>query len=495
MRRTVLSLLVASLVVLAGCAGGITGQESTQAQSADSGTVQFYVSDERNAIDQFEHLNVTVTKIGFAQSGDADANSSASGEWSVESESESDLDVSVEGNVTAGENTTVTVTQDGEAVTKATVVVSAGESETTVRTDANGTATVPVPADVEQFSVDVKAGSDGQNSEGEASLEFEYETESGEDSGAGWVGRDVDNRTVDLTELQGANATLLGNVTVPAGEYEKVFVHVGEVEGTLKSGEQVNVKLPSQKLHLNEGFTVDSAGGVDFVFDITVFEAGNSGKYILKPVASESGTDVPIERVDDEGESEAEAELEANFVGDVRAGENATVKVTQDGDAVANATVELDGVTVTTDANGTATVQVPADAEEVELEVSTGEDSQYGEAEAELEADVGADSGDGESEESESTTENESSASASLAVNVEGTFAAGEEVVVFATDGDGDPVEGAEVYVDGELVGETNADGELAFTLPEDADMQTDVTVKANGTSVVVDSSTVAAAQ
>jgi hypothetical protein len=497
MRRTVLSLLVASLVVLAGCAGGITGQGDTQAQPGDSGTVQFYVSDERNAISQFEHLNVTVTKVGFAQSGDADANASAAGEWTVESESEGDLTVSVDGNVSAGESATVTVTQDGDAVANTTVRVSTAETETTVTTDANGTATVQVPADVDQFTLEAQTGTEGQDGEAEASLEFEYETESGDDSEAGWVERDVDNRTVDLTELQGANATLLGNMTVPAGEYEKVFVHVGEVEGTLQSGEQVNVKLPSQKLHLNEDFTVDAEGSVEFVFDITVFEAGNSGKFILKPVASESGTDVPIERVEEDDEGE-ESELEAAFVGDVNAGQNATVRVTQDGDPVANATVELEGdATVTTDENGTAVVEIPEGTEEFELTASTSEDSEYGEGEAELEFEADEeDSDDSEADDSDAETEDgdETEASADLAVAVDGTFAAGEQVVVFATDGDGDPVEGAEVSVDGEVVGETDADGELTVTLPESVDVDSQVTVAADGESVVVDSSTVAAA-
>ena len=492
MKRTVVSLLVASLVVLAGCAGGITGQSGTQTQSADSGTVQFYVSDEANAISQFEHLNVTVTKVGLAQSGDADVN--ASGEWDVESESEDGLQLSVDGNVSDGENATVTLTYDGDAVANTTVDVSTGETETTVMTDDNGTATVQMPAGAEEFTLEAETGADSQYGESEAQLEFEYETEAEGDNE--WVERDVDSRTVDLTELQGANATLLGNMSVPAGEYEKVFVHVDEVNGTLQSGKQVNVKLPSEKLHLNEDFTVDAEGDIEFVFDITVFEAGNSGKYILKPVASESGTDVPIESVDEDEESE----LEAEFVGDVNAGKNATVKVTQEGEPVANATIELAGdATVTTDENGTAVVEIPEGAEEFELEASTSEDSEYGESEAELEfeAEESDDSENDEqdSEDSDEPTEKETEASVDLAVSLDGTFAANEQVVVFATDGDGEPVEGAEVHVDGELVGETSEDGQLTFTLPEDVDVDSQVTVDADGESVVVDSSTVAAAQ
>ncbi|MGB9964454.1 DUF4382 domain-containing protein [Halobacterium sp. CBA1126] len=477
MRRTAASLVVAALVLLAGCAGGIAGPNGAQTgDSENSGTVSFYVSDERNAIGQFEHLNVTVTSVGFAQSGDAAAN--ASGDWDVETESEGGLELDVVGNVTAGENATVRVTHDGEPA--GNVTVEADDADVSVRTDANGTATVSVPADG-GFSVSASTDEDSEFGESEAELEYELEADDDEDGETEWVEHDVDNRTVDLTELQGANATQLGNMSVPAGEYEKVFVHVGEVEGTLESGEQVNVKLPSQKLHLNEDFTVNQSSDVEFVFDITVFEAGNSGKYILKPVASESGTDVPIERVDVEGD--VEAELEANFVGDVTAGEDATVRVTQDGEPVENATVTVnEDVEVTTDANGTATVSVPADAEEFELEAETEEGSAYGEGEAELEFELGESEEDDDSDEAE------------LGVTLESGLAAGENATVVVTDGEGDVVGDATVAVDGEVVGETNADGELTFAVPADASLDTEVTVTADGETVTLDSTTAAAA-
>jgi len=492
MRRTAASLLVAALVVLAGCAGGIAGPNGAQTDDGESGTVSFYVSDEQNAISQFEHLNVTVTSVGFAQT--AAANESAA----ADNDTDSGLRVDVDGNVTAGENATVRVTYDGEAVENATV--EADDADVTVTTDADGTATVQVPADAEEFSVSASTAEDSEFGEAEAEFEVEFgesddgdeaDSDDSDDAETEWVERDVANRTVDLTELQGANATLLGNMTVPAGDYEKVFVHVGAVEGTLQTGEQVNVKLPSQKLHLNDDFTVNQSGNVEFVFDITVFEAGNSGKYILKPVASESGTDIPIERVDDD----REAALEANFVGNVSAGENATVRVTQDGQPVENATVTVgEDVTVTTDANGTATVQVPADAEEFELEASTSEDSAYGEAEAELEFEFGESDSDDDSDGDSEEADDESDGEVELGAVLDGSLAPGGNATVVVTDGDGEAVENAEVAVDGAVVGETNADGELAFTVPENASLDAEVTVTAEGETVTLDSTTAAAA-
>ncbi|MDH5018915.1 DUF4382 domain-containing protein [Halobacterium rubrum] len=520
MNKTVSSLLVAALVVLAGCAGGIAGPEAGGSDASEDGTVQFYVSDERNAIDQFEHLNVTVTSVGFAQADAADANetdtadgneSESETEVEVERESEGGLAVALDGDFAPGENATVEVTQNGEAAANVTAVVEAGDSEVTVVTDANGTATVAVPADADEFEIEAETAENSTYGEASASLSVEAESEDGDsddddgnESAVGWVERDVDQRTVDLTELQGANATALGNISVPEGEYEKVFVHVGEVNGTLESGEEVNVKLPSQKLQLNEGFTVDSQSDVAFVFDITVFEAGNSGKYILKPVASESGTDVPIVDVDEKRGGEEADELDVSFVGNVTAGENATVEVTRDGEPVENATVEVTGdVTVTTDADGTATVAVPADAEEFEVEAEH-EDGDS-ESEGELEVDLGESESDDEreeddgedgddSDETDSETPDVEDGDADLAVAYEGAFAANETVTVFVTDGDGEAVEDATVEVDGEVVGETDANGELSVALPADVSMTSELTVTADGESVTVDASTVAAA-
>jgi hypothetical protein len=491
MSRIVPTLLVAALVVLAGCAGGIAGPgaDSTADESSESGTVQFYVSDERNAIDQFEHLNVTVTSVGFAE---VDADAGDETEREVDNESEGGLAVALVGNFTPGENATVRATYEGDAAANVTADVETGDRDVTVQTDANGTATVMVPENATEFDVEAETAENGTYGGSEAEFSVEVESESDDDGETEWIERDVDNRSVDLTELQGANATALGNLSVPEGDYEKVFVHVDEVNGTLKTGEEVNVKLPSQKLQLNEEFTVGSEQNVDFVFDITVFDAGNSGKYILKPVASESGIDVPIVDVDEEGE------LDVSVVGDAAAGGNATVQVTRGGEPVENATVEVDdGETVRTGVNGTATVEVPDDDEfELEASYEVGDD----EAEGELELEFGesesdeqddSDAGDGDDSDSDDAS---ASAEADLAVAYEGSFAAGETVTLTVTDGDGEAVENATVELDGEVVGETDANGELGVDLPADVSMDSQLTVTDDGESVTVDASTVAVA-
>ncbi|WP_226482074.1 DUF4382 domain-containing protein [Natrinema amylolyticum] len=225
-RRAARLVLVAALVVTAGCTGGMGGNvgtdESTDGSSSEgTGTVAFYLSDEPNAIDDFEHLNVTITAVGFERTGevsDSDANETAGG-------NESD---------------------DGD--------------ESATETDENG-----------------DDGNDGDGSDER------------------WIEYDVDERTVDLTELKGANASVVDEFDLPAGDYETVFLYVSDTEGVLTDGSETRVKLPSEKLQLHTTFTVGDGERVDFVYDIAPHKAGKSGKYILKPVISQSGTGDDVE--------------------------------------------------------------------------------------------------------------------------------------------------------------------------------------------------------
>lgn len=271
MTRPLLTILLTALLVLAGCSSGVglgtdgpTEPGTTGSDAASVGTVNFYISDERNDISDFEHLNVTVTKVGFQTTDDDE------GEGDDGTETEEDDD--------GTETETVTET----------------ETETNTETD---TETETEDADEDE--------ADDDEDEGEA-----------EEARAGWVEFDIESQTIDLTELQGEKATLIDSYELPEGSYTKVFLYVSEVNGTLKNGEQVNVKLPSSKLHLNKQFEVGDGGDVDFVFDITVHKAGKSGKYILTPVVGESGTDVSMEKVDKQGNPVDDEDEDVNDAAD-----------------------------------------------------------------------------------------------------------------------------------------------------------------------------------
>jgi hypothetical protein len=269
----------------------------TPTRSMGSGTVKFYMSDERNAIGDFEHLNVTVTVVSFhAADGGEDA-----------------------------EDETGTAETDPEEPT-----TPGPESTLESLTDA--------PESVADAEADE------------------------------WVLREVNETAVDLTELQGDNATLLSRMTLPNGTHDRVRLHINDVNGTLAGSEQVIPKLSSERLRLDSRFTVGDGEGVDFVYDTTVFEAGNSGKYILKPIASESKTDVPIRAVDepDDTSDGDEPRLDARFVGTVKRGANATIAVTSEGQSADDATVTVGDETYRTGEHGTVTV-VPSDVAEVEF--------------------------------------------------------------------------------------------------------------------------------
>ena len=125
----------------------------------------------------------------------------------------------------------------------------------------------------------------------------------GED--AEWVEFTPEVETVDLTLLQGDKAQEIWRGDVPQGQYTNVFIHVSNVSGVLKdTGEIVDVKLPSDKLHISKPFEVTSGEVTNFVYDITVIATGSpqSGiKYILKPQVGESGADQKFEKINRRG--------------------------------------------------------------------------------------------------------------------------------------------------------------------------------------------------
>ncbi|MDF9747266.1 DUF4382 domain-containing protein [Natrinema salsiterrestre] len=305
-RRAIQLVLVAALVAIAGCAGGMGGDLTNDSTTDDSsvtdssdggaGTAAFYVSDEPNVIDDFEHLNVTITKVGFKQAGDGDSNET-DGDDTNESEDDSTTETDEAADDDESTNETA---DDGESV-----------NETDEETDDNET-------DEEEAEE-----ADGNEEEEE---EKQSDDDDGDESDGGWVEHDVDNRTVDLTELKGANASMIDEFDLPAGDYEKVFIYVSDTEGILTDGSETNVKLPSNKLQINSKFTIGDGERVDFVYDIAPHKAGNSGKYILKPVISQSGTGdkVEINDIDKDDEAADESEDETDEESEEEADEEET---------------------------------------------------------------------------------------------------------------------------------------------------------------------------
>jgi len=116
-----------------------------------------------------------------------------------------------------------------------------------------------------------------------------------------WIEFSPEVEIVDLTLLQGDKAQEIWRGDVPEGRYTKVFIYVSNVSGILEeTGRSISVKLPSNKLQISKPFSVKSGSVVNFVYDVTVIEAGRSGQYIIKPQVGESGADRSFEKIDGE---------------------------------------------------------------------------------------------------------------------------------------------------------------------------------------------------
>jgi hypothetical protein len=253
---------------------------------------------------------------------------------------------------------------------------------------------------------------------------------------------------VDLTLLPGLNAVEIWNGFLPEGQYSKVFIYVDDVTGILKNGEAVTTKLPSGKFHLSTPFAITANGPtIDFVYDVTAVKAGQSGKYILKPQLSQSGPNQEFHEV-------SEGELVIEVVdGVVSPGETITILVTHQGNPVAGAQVRVNGEHYgNTNGDGLISFSVPI-AKELKIKAKVGTEPD------ELEGQLRIDFGD------ELTLE-----------VVTGTVAPGESITVLVTfetlQGSTIIIEGAQVEVNDEDIGETDANGLISLTVPFDDEFE-----------------------
>lgn len=114
---------------------------------------------------------------------------------------------------------------------------------------------------------------------------------------------EVNPDTYDLLELTAGVDALLGETELPAGELEEVRLILGDGNFLQIDGELVDLKTPSAqqsglKVKINE--TLEEGVSYTLVLDFdagrSVVEAGNSGKYNLKPVirASLEAVEEPV---------------------------------------------------------------------------------------------------------------------------------------------------------------------------------------------------------
>lgn len=260
---------------------------------------------------------------------------------------------------------------------------------------------------------------------------------------------DGDNITgIDLRPLEGENALAIWSGNLTNGEYTKVFIHVDNVTGILADGGgTVDVKLSSNKLQISKPFTIGDSV-VNFVYDITVVEAGKSGKYILKPQIAQSGANQKFKEMKQArktvklGEDE-EDELELQLEGEPGLGMEVTLIVTDNGSAVAGANVTVNGEDAgITDADGRLPIVLPDTPGEVKIEATLGD--KVGELEIELEEDEQPEWFEGTIIEISEGEENASP----WVMTLEGVAG---QVTVHVTELEGTPAVGAKAKVEGVL--------------------------------------------
>jgi hypothetical protein len=166
------------------------------------------------------------------------------------------------------------------------------------------------------------------------------------------------------------------------------------------------VKLPGGKLQISKPFEVKDSIVTNFVYDVTVIEAGKSGKYILKPQIAQSGADQKFNEVKPKGKLERHEEkqakknqgkseekhgnseedrLQLKLEGEIGLGVEVTLVVTDNGTSVEGATVSVNGTELEakTDVDGRLTIMLPNTPGEIEIEATLGD--KEGELELELE--------------------------------------------------------------------------------------------------------------
>lgn len=115
----------------------------------------------------------------------------------------------------------------------------------------------------------------------------------GDGDGDGDDGREYhefdESQEADLVDLQGDRTALLGEQELETGTYAFLQLDVTGVEATLADGGEATVDTPGEApLKFNQSFEIRADERTVFTADFTPVRRGQSGSYLLKPVASET---------------------------------------------------------------------------------------------------------------------------------------------------------------------------------------------------------------
>ncbi|MEF8856871.1 MAG: DUF4382 domain-containing protein [Haloplanus sp.] len=96
-------------------------------------------------------------------------------------------------------------------------------------------------------------------------------------------------QTADLVELQGDRSALVDEQELETGEYAFLQLDVTGVDATLADGGEATVGTPGEApLKFDQSFEIRAETRTAFTADFTPVKQGQSGTYLLRPVASET---------------------------------------------------------------------------------------------------------------------------------------------------------------------------------------------------------------
>jgi hypothetical protein len=114
------------------------------------------------------------------------------------------------------------------------------------------------------------------------------------DEDAGVETYDVDDVEADLVQLQDGETDLVAEQELETGDYEFLQLIVTDVDATLSGGGDAEVTTPGNApLKFDQSFEIRADTRTVFTADFTPVNRGQTGRYLLKPVAS--GTEVAYE--------------------------------------------------------------------------------------------------------------------------------------------------------------------------------------------------------
>ena len=112
-------------------------------------------------------------------------------------------------------------------------------------------------------------------------------------------------QTADLVELQDETTELIDQRELATDTYQFLQLDVSDVDGVLDGGDGTEVDTPGNApLQFNQNFEIRDDERTVFTADFTPVRQGQTGQYLLQPVAD--GTTVRYEPIEDESDTDDE---------------------------------------------------------------------------------------------------------------------------------------------------------------------------------------------